>query len=186
MSENNDIPEIKIAVMGMDNAGKTTMLNYLLEDRESPSDLPDIPATKGIKKDRIDLFGRYTIIWDFGGQKVYRNKYLQDPKNYFHSITLFFYVVDVQDYVRVFSSAMYFKGVFQLIRKYSPDASIIFLFHKSDPDFSPKEHDSKEKFMNDIKSMLEPSHIHYKSYKTTIFDMDTIKQIFHKEIAHTK
>ena len=78
---------------------------------------------------------------------------------------------------------MYFKGVFQLIRKHSPDAKLIFLFHKMDPGFNSKEKNIKEYFQKEIESFLKTSGIKYASYETTIFDANSIKIAFKDEIC---
>ncbi|MHA1146853.1 MAG: ADP-ribosylation factor-like protein [Promethearchaeota archaeon] len=184
MNENNLEPPIKIAIMGMDNAGKSTIVKFLLENEaRCPSEAPQMTATKGVIKEPLTLFEKTTVVWDFGGQEIYRNKYLKEPSKYFRSIDFFFYVVDVLDYVRMFSAAMYFKGVFQLIRKYSPNAKLIFLFHKADPGFKPSENDVKAEFMNDIKPFIKPSKVKYTLYNTSIFDLENLRKLFENEIC---
>ena len=181
----NEEKLIKIVIMGMDNAGKSTIVDLLSKDADSPSIPPKMAPTKGVSKDTLTLFDKNIPIsvWDFGGQLIYRNKYIKDPKLYFHSISFFFYVVDVQDHVQYLPSGMYFKGVFQLIRKHSPEAKIIFLFHKMDPDFDPAEKNVKEQFMADIKPFINPSKVKYDVYDTTIYDLNRIKKIFEDEIC---
>ena len=56
--------------------------------------------TKNIE--RTTLVEKNVVVWDFGGQETYRNEYLADPESYLSSISYAFYVVDVQDYYRIF------------------------------------------------------------------------------------
>jgi len=62
---------------------------------------------------------------DFGGQETFRKQYLASPKLYFQDISLFYYVVDVQQYVTVQSSIMYFRGVYQKVKQFNDNTAII-------------------------------------------------------------
>ena len=122
------------------------------------------------------------VIWDFGGQEKYQNHYLENAISYFYEIEYFYYVVDVQDYYRLFSSTMYFMSVANLIYKYSPGAKIIFLFHKWDPDFDPKKKNLKEKFLEKVVHYLEMRKTSYLMFDTSIFTPNTIKSAFNLEL----
>jgi hypothetical protein len=65
-----------------------------------------------------------------------------------------------------------------LIKKYSPDAKVIFLFHKTDPDYIPDERNLKSKFLEKIEPQLELTNTQYIMYDTTIFDIKSIKKAF--------
>ena len=109
-TKNQEKP-IKIVVMGMENAGKTTVVDILTKATgDAPSYPPDMYPTKSVE--RRTLSKKNATIWDFGGQELYRNEYLANPESYFHEITSFYYVIDVQDYYRLFASYMYFMAVF--------------------------------------------------------------------------
>jgi GTPase SAR1 family protein len=175
----NEEQTIKLVIMGMENAGKTTILDVLRgKISETSNRSPSMIPTKGIERSTILFFEKETKVWDFGGQESYRNEYLLNPENYFHTISFFYYVVDIQDYYRLIPSVMYFKGVFNLIKKYSPDAKVIFLFHKMDPDYIPDERNLKGKFLERIKPELELANTPYTTFDTTIFDMNSIKAAF--------
>jgi hypothetical protein len=73
---------------------------------------------------------------------------------------------------------MYFRGIFNLIKKYSPDAKVIFLFHKTDPDYTPDERNLKGKFLEKIEPQLKLTDTKYIMYDTTIFDIKSIKNAF--------
>jgi hypothetical protein len=134
--------------------------------------------TKGIERSTLLFFEKETRVWDFGGQESYRNEYLLNPEKYFHTISFFYYVVDIQDYYRLIPSVMYFKGVLNLIKKYSPDAKIIFLFHKMDPECNPDERNLKEKFLERVEPDLKLANTPYITYDTTVFDIHSIKTAF--------
>ena len=173
----------KIVIMGMENAGKTTLVKYITQEFESnQSKPPEMSPTRGIERSQHSLFGNPPIlIWDFGGQEIYRNEYLSKPNLYFNEIAIFFYVVDVQDNVKFFSSRMYFMAVLQLIRKHSPDANIVFLFHKSDPEFTG-ENKIKERFLDYFKPVMQKNKRAFQVYDTTIYDIHSILKAFKNEI----
>ncbi|MFX1365985.1 MAG: ADP-ribosylation factor-like protein [Promethearchaeota archaeon] len=179
--ENEEQP-IKLVIIGMENAGKTTILDVLTgKINQEPNKPPSMNPTKGVDRSVVLFFEKETKVWDFGGQESFRNEYISNPKKYFYSISFFYYVVDIQDYYRLIQSVMYFKGIFNLIRKYSPEAKIIFLFHKMDPDYDPNERNLKEKFLEKVESDLKLENIPYTMYDTTIFDIKTIKTAFGQE-----
>jgi len=176
--ENEEQP-IKLVIMGMENAGKTTILDVLTgKIRETPNKPPSMNPTKGVERSTILFFQKETKVWDLGGQETYRNEYLSNPEKYFHTISFFFYVVDIQDYYRLVPSVMYFKGIFNLIKKYSPDAKLIFLFHKTDPNYIPDDRNLKSKFLEKIEPGLKLANSLYIMYDTTIFDIKSIKIAF--------
>ncbi|MFX1489466.1 MAG: ADP-ribosylation factor-like protein [Promethearchaeota archaeon] len=177
-AENEDLP-IKLVIMGMENAGKTTILDVLTGKIKEPHHKPpSMNPTKNVERSTILFFQKETKVWDFGGQEVYRNEYIAHPEKYFHSISFFYYVVDIQDYYRLFPSVMYFKGIFNKIKNYSPEAKIIFLFHKSDPDYAADERDLKGQFLEKITPELKLTNTPYIMYDTTIFDIKSIKIAF--------
>jgi len=176
--ENEEQP-IKLVIIGMENAGKTTILDVLTgKIKETPNKPPSMNPTKSVERSTILFFQKETKVWDLGGQETYRNEYLSNPEKYFHTISFFYYVVDIQDYYRLVSSVMYFKGIYNLIKKYSPDAKVILLFHKTDPDYIPDERNLKGKFLEKIEPQLELTNTQYIMYDTTIFDIKSIKSAF--------
>jgi len=176
--ENEEKP-IKLVIVGMENAGKTTILDVLTgKIKETPNKPPSMNPTKGVERNTILFFQKETKVWDLGGQETYRNEYLSNPEKYFHTISFFYYVVDIQDYYRLVSSVMYFRGIFNLIKKYNPDAKVVFLFHKTDPDYTPDERNLKGKFLEKIEPDLKLSNTQYIMYDTTIFDIKSIKIAF--------
>ncbi|MFX1390358.1 MAG: ADP-ribosylation factor-like protein [Promethearchaeota archaeon] len=170
---------IKIIIMGMENAGKTTLINILTQENdETPDKPPFMNPTKGIERNSITLFQKKTMIWDFGGQETYRNEYLTNAEKYFHWISFFYYVIDVQDYYRLIPSVMYFDGILRKIQKFSPQARVILLFHKMDPGFDPNERNLKKKFLEKVEPLLQQEFTSYLMFDTTIFNLGSIRAAF--------
>ena len=102
----------KIAVFGLGNAGKTSLVKVLLHEFESFGTL--LP-TKGVDRTQIPFFGREIYIWDFGGQEQYQEQYLNRAFAYFENIKYLFYVVDVQDIEKMQENIQYFE---EILRKH--------------------------------------------------------------------
>jgi len=171
----------KIVIIGLENAGKTTIVDLLKQETEvTLRKPPDMNPTKGVE--RRSLFQEKIIVWDLGGQEIYRNEYLANPESYFNKISFCYYVVDIQDYYRLATSTMYFMGIFNLVKRYSPNARIVLLFHKMDPEFNPNSKNLKDKFLEKIKPFLEKRETSFKMYETTIFEINSIKTAFTQEI----
>ena len=69
----------KISVLGLENAGKSTMLLTLQRSYHIGDNL--IP-TKNVARGVYSLFGQELAIWDFGGQAQYRKNYLDKPERF--------------------------------------------------------------------------------------------------------
>ena len=174
--------DIKIVIMGMENAGKTTIVNIIQKAVNVPiKHPPQMEPTKGVERKFFTLFNKKVAVWDFGGQETYRNEYVANPDKYFHAISLFYYVVDVQDPYRIFPSAMYFTGVYNLIKKHSPLAKIILLFHKMDPAFDLYLKNLKKDFLERIETTINYE-IKINIYDTTIFKLDIIRAPFLEQL----
>lgn len=165
--------------MGMENAGKTTLVSLLKQKIDlNPKTPPDIIPTKGVE--RTSLSQENVMIWDFGGQELYRNEYIANPEIYFYTISYFYFVLDVQTYYHQYSAVTYFIGIFQLIRKYNPDSKLVLLFHKMDPDFDPNKKNVKKKFLKRVKPYLQQQKKSFTMYDTTIFDQKSIDIAFNQ------
>ncbi len=176
-NETNQEEPIKVVIMGLENAGKTTIVDVLTQkiryDQLTP---PDMYPTKNVE--RTTLIEKNTVVWDFGGQELYRNEYLTDPENYLRFTSFAYYVADVQDYYRLYSSTMYFMTVFPIIIRNSPDAKMIILFHKMDPTYDPSKKELKKKFLDQIESFIESHKTSIEIFDTTIFDIKSITTAF--------
>ncbi|MHA1745350.1 MAG: ADP-ribosylation factor-like protein [Promethearchaeota archaeon] len=179
---NTEQEPIKIVIMGMENAGKSTIVDVLAQKIETtPDSPPDMHPTKGVKRSTLQ---NNTMVWDFGGQELYRNEHLADPEAYLCSISVVYYVVDVQDYYRHYSSLMYFMAVYPILEKHSPDAEIVFLFHKVDPTFKMNKKKLKGKFLESIEPYLKKRDKTFGSFDTSIFDLNSIKTAFNGAVKY--
>ncbi|BEI82650.1 hypothetical protein CcaverHIS002_0305180 [Cutaneotrichosporon cavernicola] len=84
--------EMRVLFLGLDNAGKTTILK-----RMSGGDISSISPTLGFNIQTL-MRGEYTLnIWDVGGQRTLRPYW----RNYFESTDAVVWVVDSSDALRM-------------------------------------------------------------------------------------
>ncbi|KAG2500345.1 hypothetical protein HYH03_001920 [Edaphochlamys debaryana] len=84
--------EARILVLGLDNAGKTTILRTL-----SDEDITTITPTQGFNIKSLSRDGFNLKIWDIGGQKSIRPYW----RNYFDQTDALIYVIDSADRKRL-------------------------------------------------------------------------------------
>ena len=80
--------EARILVLGLDNAGKTTILKKL-----SGEEIKHIMPTQGFNVKSIIQEGFKLNVWDIGGQKTIREYW----SNYFENANALIFVVDSSD-----------------------------------------------------------------------------------------
>ncbi|KAJ1510499.1 ADP-ribosylation factor-like protein 2, partial [Coelomomyces lativittatus] len=84
--------EIRILMLGLDNAGKTTIVK-----RMNGENLTEIPPTLGFNISSLEFQGYRLNIWDIGGQKSLRSYW----RNYFEETDALIWVVDCADRLRL-------------------------------------------------------------------------------------
>ena len=80
--------EVRILLLGLDNAGKTTTLKKLASE-----DVTQITPTQGFNIKSISSDGFKLNVWDIGGQRKIRPYW----KNYFENTDILIYVIDSSD-----------------------------------------------------------------------------------------
>lgn len=88
--------ECRILLLGLDNAGKTTILKQL-----SAEDITQVTPTQGFNIKSVNTSGFKLNVWDIGGQRRLRPYW----SNYFENTDVLIYVVDSADVKRLQESA---------------------------------------------------------------------------------
>jgi len=147
--------EKKISLLGLDNAGKTSLLYFL--DRKFNLIRRLKPTTKAeVNSKKLDLLGLNLNMWDFGGQSNYRKQYLEEKDKYFSNINACFFVIDIQDKKRAKIAISYMQNLAKLIRNFNPNLrDLVVLFHKFDPELRVDEEyiDLVDKLKNQIENL---------------------------------
>lgn len=99
--------EVKILVLGLDNAGKTTILKSL-----SNEDITQITPTHGFNIKNLSHEGFKLNVWDVGGQKSLRTYW----NNYFEGTDGLVFVIDSADSKRLKESGLELQELLQVLR----------------------------------------------------------------------
>jgi len=175
----------KIMIIGLDNAGKTAILTRY-GGKLGISELANLKPTKGVhrqfiktEESELDVF-----IWDMGGQKQYRNKYLKHPEYYFLQVDLLIYVIDIQDSERFADSFEYFEEILQILTTLEENPFIVIYIHKVDPDIKtePEILLGIELLKDNINTLLLQYGFDYEAYLTSIYSLISNEPQFSKYI----
>eukprot|EP00750_Incisomonas_marina_P015408 INCI1823.2.p2 GENE.INCI1823.2~~INCI1823.2.p2 ORF type:complete len:187 (+),score=38.46 INCI1823.2:208-768(+) len=80
--------EMRVLMLGLDNAGKTTILKKI-----NGEDIDTIEPTLGFNIKTLEFMGYKLNVWDIGGQKTIRSYW----RNYFEQTDALIWVVDSAD-----------------------------------------------------------------------------------------
>ncbi len=159
--------DTKIVVMGLDGSGKTALILSLKGEKNLLSYF-SIQPTPGLKTIR-DIRATF---WELGGQIVYRQEYLSNPRRYLDETEKLIFVIDVQAIDRYAEALQYLRQVVTPLATERLLSNIIIFLHKFDPVLEHPEEftDAKiyERLVSKIVAMIPPS-INCQIYKSSIF-----------------
>ncbi len=169
----------KIPIVGIDNSGKTSLIRTF--QREF-GELATLKPTKGIERTQVTFLDTDLILWDYGGQTRFREKYLRLADMHFGDLEEMFFVVDIQDQASYQESLEYFQMIRDALVEYSPEVHLNLVMHKFDPGM---EHDSNLKGMlstvgQKFMKMAEP--LQTVMFETSIFNPLSVIHAFSKAI----
>ncbi len=178
-----DRKEQKVIVIGLNNAGKTAILSKF-GGKLGISDLAKLKPTKGINRQEVKTSELTLSIWDFGGQKDYRDKYLTTPEKYFFGVNLIIYVIDVQDPTRYDESIEYFDKIINIVNNLEEHPYVLIFIHKVDPDIKDQEDTvlNIELIKDLISAVFKDKKLDYDIYLSSIYSMISSEPNFAKYI----
>ncbi len=179
--------EQKVIVVGLDNSGKTTILSKF-GGRLGINEIALIKPTKGIERTHIKTDVLDLHIWDFGGQTVFREKYLKDPEKYFLQLDLLMFVIDIQDSERFDDFFDYFDKILDLIILLEENPYLLIFIHKYDPDIKNKPEIllNVEFLKENLREVFERKdyEFDYEIYLTSIFSLISKEPKFSRYIKN--
>ncbi|MHA2086954.1 MAG: ADP-ribosylation factor-like protein [Promethearchaeota archaeon] len=168
----------KIAFLGLDNAGKTSIITAISQRFGFEETVAKLMPTRRIARDTFKFLGLEFSRLDFGGQRIYRDDYLKHPDKYLNGIDLIFYVIDAQDFDRYIESIDYLEEVLLFFKEHQEDVMVSILFHKFDPQLVDDVEINKR--ILTLKQALTrySNHFDIFFFETTIFDIKSIMDAF--------
>lgn len=136
----------RVLVLGLDNSGKTTILNYLLGESTN-----DIQPTVGFRIKTLKLHSKTLQMWDIGGQKTLRPFWF----NYFEKTDYMVWVIDVMDRNRVKESLHLLYEIWNENDRINLQFETVVLINKIDllEDDENPDH-VREKLERDLESFI--------------------------------
>ena len=169
-------PMLKIIIIGLDNSGKTSIINTLEQNLASYHALK--PTVSFNIRDEFTIFGLPIKIWDLGGQKQYRDEYLTKKGFIFGATNVIFYVVDVQDPKRYSEAVEFFDKVINSLKKLGLPQVLVVFYHKVDPEIKYKVEIQANLVM--LKQLFEefPKSLNIHYFQTSIYDREELSRAF--------
>ncbi len=172
--------KMKILFAGLDNSGKTS---FLLSVDRKYSKLIGLKPTAGASIKSIEALGATIFLWDLGGQRKFREKYINKAEIYLYEADLLFYFIDIKDRARFDESIEYLQNLKSVIEEFNQNTPIVYILSKGDADIlNTGEIKENIEFIktklreNDQDDSLE-------TYTTSIFQIFTILRAFSSGIS---
>ncbi len=184
--------KMKTVIAGLDYAGKTSLLNRMMNDYNY-NDMINLEPTIGANVEEYQSEKLDLVLWDLGGQKDHIEEYLESPERFFINVDVLIYVFDSQDDLRYEDAVNYLNGILEILGFLNENPYFVVLLNKADsdivddPDFQIKLEYLTDKisnvFMSNEKSWnfeIIPTSI-YNFYSTEPEIAKSIKNIFSKD-----
>lgn len=117
----NRVKQVNLTICGLDQAGKTTLINYLIHG-EFRKTMP----TSGLNREIIDLPKLSLDVYDLGGQREFRNMW----SDYNERSDSLIFVVDSNDRARFGEAKKIFHKIINT--QINPHIPVLILLHKCD------------------------------------------------------
>ncbi|MEE9377158.1 MAG: ADP-ribosylation factor-like protein [Candidatus Lokiarchaeia archaeon] len=188
-------PKMKVVIAGLDFAGKTSLINRLLNDYNY-KDIINLYPTTGANVEEYQSDNMDLILWDLGGQKDNIDEYLESPERFFVQLDVLIFVFDSQDNIRYNEALKYLRDIIEILEFLNENPYHLILLNKvdidiaDDPDFQIKIEYLSEKITEFFSKSEKPKK--FEIITTSIFNFysnepeitKSIKSIFSKQKPH--
>ncbi|MEX2681991.1 MAG: ADP-ribosylation factor-like protein [Candidatus Sigynarchaeota archaeon] len=169
----------RVVLMGLDAAGKSSILLSLQNDT-SLSSYMQLPPTTDIKRSVIEDDQNEFYIFDFGGQETLRQGYLNNLGQYLGDVDKVIFVIDVKDTRRHAIALDYLAKVVEYLalnpmprsRNSTRSVTVSVFLHKCDTLPGGKEDPSLDPITRELIekiSKIMPEGYPHEIHKTSIF-----------------
>ena len=164
----------KVLIIGLDQAGKTSILNIL----SSKFNLMDnLKPTAGIERTEIQILGIPILTWDLGGQQIFREQYLKNLKIFAETDSVFF-VVDALNPARYDEALQYYSDILNKFKQLDLKPKIVLCIHKIDPNI--RDNPNTLQVIDDLRELFQAKSGDFEitTFVTSIYDRKSIIESF--------
>lgn len=175
----------KIAIFGLENAGKTTLVKTVLYEFEN---LISFAPTMTMKAKNFELLGRELIILDVGGINRYTNYIYKENGKKWIGIEYFYFIVDVQDRDSIRLSIANLLKLLEFLRPINPKMEVFLFFHKYDLDDPriPIFEENEATYLEILLPKLQQENHHIVVFYTSIKDKENLISTFTQPLLRNK
>ncbi|MFW9818178.1 MAG: ADP-ribosylation factor-like protein [Candidatus Thorarchaeota archaeon] len=172
--------KMKILFAGLDDSGKTS---FLLSVDRKYSKLIGLKPTSGDSIKSIEALGATIFLWDLGGQKRFREKYIDKAEIYLYEADLMFYFIDIKNKARFDESIEFLQNLKDVIKEFNQNTPIVYILSKGDSDIlnTDEIQNNVEFIENKLREINQNEHLEI--YITSIFQIFTILRAFSSGIS---
>ncbi|UCC19163.1 MAG: hypothetical protein JSV62_13840, partial [Promethearchaeota archaeon] len=172
--------KMKILFAGLDDSGKTS---FLLSVDRKYSKLIGLKPTTGASIKSIEALGATIFLWDLGGQRKFREKYLDKAEIYLYEADLLFYFIDIRNKSRFDESIEYLQNLKRVISVFNQNTPIVYVLSKGDSDIleSGEIRENVEFIKNKLSEIHQNGTVEL--YITSIFQTFTILRAFSSGVS---
>ncbi|NVM55612.1 MAG: GTP-binding protein [Candidatus Helarchaeota archaeon] len=157
---------MKILLAGLENAGKTALLNVLTKRFEISNLKPTISMNIAQMTSENVTFA----IWDMGGQVRYRDDYIKNPEKYFVGVNILIYVIDVQDKEKYDESKQYLVKILEILETFEEYPECFIFLHKADPQIIEGIQDDLENLEKMVEEIFSSREFQYRTFQSSIYN----------------
>lgn len=166
--------DIKIVIAGLDNAGKTSFLIALRHKYDFYERVKKLKPTIKVDYSSFEFLNWRVSLWDMGGQEKYRKIYLLRPEVYFSEADFLYFIIDLQDELKIEESVRYLHELLDVYREMDYQYEVVICFNKCDPEIKDNIEIKDRIEMLRKLIIIENKDITFKFFKTSIYDISSL------------
>jgi GTPase SAR1 family protein len=169
----------KVVIAGLDNAGKTALLNTIKKE-VGFSGLSSLKPTKGACRDDLFLADQEILLVELGGQEEFRKFYIDQPDRFFIDTNIIVYLIDMVDDNRHAESLEYLEQILRTLKYLQEQPDFIMIFSKCDPDVisSPMFQERYDYLEKKVQEKFKPYIFQYEIQTSSIYNIVSMTPSF--------
>ncbi len=169
----------KVVIAGLDNAGKTALLNTIKKE-VGFSELSSLKPTKGACRDDLFLADQEILLVELGGQDEFRKFYIDQPDRFFIDTDIIVYLIDMVDDDRHAESLEYLEQILRTLKYLQEQPDFILIFSKCDPDVisSPMFQERYDYLEKKVQDKFKPYIFQYEIQTSSIYNIVSMTPSF--------